>query len=177
MSKGKFDCSAITFQERTIKKWTTPQILFFAWKQGEIECKGSTPLHDALLTGLDKIMQSSATNKILIIGTDGKNNSSKVRDPEVVKAKMTEFIEKYDGLPIYLCEGMEAWTSANTLGLSVNTCLATNFASEQDTAGAARAVTEVCTQYMNAPTQPDVCRSSTMPCFTAQHRSSSQTRD
>ena len=175
--KGKFESSAITFQERTIREWTTPQILYFAWKQGEIQCGGSTPLHDAILTGLDKIMKSPATNKIFIMGTDGQNNSSKVRDPDVVKAKMIEFIEKYDGLPIYLCEGLAAWTNANTLGLSVNTCLATNFSSKQDTAGASQAVTEVCTQYMNAPTQRNAFRASTLPCFTSEHRESSQTID
>ena len=170
---GKWISSAISFQGITIKHHLSPESLYFDWKNEKVFCSDSTPLHDAILEALAKITKSSAKNKILIIGTDGKNNSSKVTDPNSVKAKMIEFMEKYDGMPIYLSSGLDAWTDASALGLAVNTCLATNFDNEEDTNNASQAVTEVCTQYMQTPSRPQAARATTLPCFTVTHRQSS----
>ena len=85
-----------------------------------------------------------------------------------------EFMEKYDGIPIYLSSGLEAWTNASSLGLSTNTCIATNFSNKQSIKNASQAIYNVCTEYIKTPCMPKTTRATTLTCFTHRQRKDSQ---
>jgi len=105
--------------------------------------RASTPLFDSIGTGVQMLDELDGKNKVLVVITDGEENSSKEFRRETIKSMLDDRQEKAKWLVMYLGANQDAFAAGGAVGMKVANTM--NFAATgrgmRNAVGAAAAAT------------------------------------